>query len=230
MAQATRTQKITQVLLLLQGAQKKNVASALADHGFAQADLDNGWKLFQTAVGAVFSAVPSVSTAKELELLDQWENKWFPVVYATLEANFPEIHTKVFLNLSQTSGAWLVPSVQTFLERLAVLQSDEASAEDKAAAKLLTQRGLTDAVVAYAQGLVAKIQTIDDEDGGEEAAEAKKAAKKAAEDAMWNWYKEWSAIARVAIQSKKTLQSLGLVKPKAKKTVAAPDPADQSGD
>lgn len=169
-------------------------------------------------------------TAKDLELLDQWENMWFPIVYATLEANFPEIHASVFLNLTHTSGAWLVPSVQTFPERLVVLQSDEASAEGKAAAKLLIQRGFTEVVVAEAYGLVAKIQSIDEEDGAKKPPMPKKAEKKAADEAVWNWYKKWSAIARVAIQSKKILQSLGYTKPKAKKAAETPNTPAQAGD
>lgn len=232
MSKASRTEKQSKMLALLSASQKKKIAKSLAAHGFTAEELARGWALFKNSVGTSFATpAPETPETNELRPLDVWENKWFPIVSATLEANFPDVHARVFLNLTQTEGAWLIPSVEILLERLVALEAEEASPEDKAARELLVQRGLTSEVIAEGIALVNSLKTLDsadETDEDEDDAKAKtKAAKQAADDAMWNYYKEWSAIIRVAITSKKLLRSLGFLKEgsnkKAKETKESKD-------
>lgn len=211
------------MLALLVASQKKKIAKVLAAHGFTPDEYAKGWALFKNAVGVSFSTPATTSTGgqnNDLTALDAWENKWFPIISAVLQANFPAVYDRVFLNLSQTGGVWLIPSVEMLLERLAALSDEDASQEDKDARDLLTKRGVDQTVVDEAKQLIENLKTLDEQTKGDEAdsedddsvQDAKKAAKKAAEEAMWSFYKEWSAIARVVIKSKKELKSLGFLK------------------
>lgn len=239
MAKISRNEKLGQMLALLTASQKKKIAKALAKHGFTSDEYAKGWTLFKNAVGASFAFAeiqPNLAEQSlDLKALDEWENKWFPIISATLEANFPELYTRIFSNLTQTDGVWLIPSVELLLERLATLVDDDASQEDKDAHELLIKRGLTSDVVNEAKQLITKLKTLDeDEDDGDADAgdasdeDAAKAAKKDAEDAMWAYYKEWSAIARVAIKSKKQLKQLGFLKKAPKSTPKEQEPENKS--
>jgi len=148
--------------------------------------------------------------AKEyLADLDDWENAWFPVVSATLERHYPALHATIFKNLSQTSGAEVIVSVGTLLDRLDTMKASEAG---KKADALLVTRGLTTEVRAQASKLIDTIKQTE-ETVLPEIDPASKAEQEKALDKVWAWYREWSQIARTVIKRGDVLIRLGLRQP-----------------
>jgi hypothetical protein len=203
MGKMTVTQKAQRVLRFLMGLQTERAAQALADYGFNDAELDEGWFLLRAATINRLAVVPRETDASMLLRLDEWENRWLVVGEAGLRRRFPAVADKVFLNLSRTTGPEVVVSVTTFVERVEALGATD---EDKAARELLTQRGLTQAVIDEAKAMLASMRkmkppvvvTPPDPEALEQA-----------EAALWSWYRDWSAIARIAIQDRRILASLG---------------------
>lgn len=226
MARLSETDKKQRVLVFLNALQDKGIAEKLASYGFGQQDLDDGWSFLSAAVGTKFSApapVPAEVPA-DLVALDAWENHWYPIIDATLENNFPAVHATVMLNLNQTTGPLLIPSVETLVGRIEALSDNDATDEEKAAAAKLVQRGLTAKTLGEAKERIAHLKTIDlgARTLEQQAIDAQAAAdREAAEAKMWGYYKEWSTVARAAITSKKQLKKLGLLDDSKKKKTKA---------
>jgi len=205
MARLTTGQKAQRVVRFLIGVRKPRVATALASHGFTQEALDEGWTLLRALAGEKLAvpALPSGPDPALVEQLDDWENKWFTIADATLTRHYPAVQEQVFLNLSRTSGPEVTVSVGTFLQRLEALEN--GSADEQAAHQLLVARGLTSEVVQAAKELLDAVGAI----GDMALPIVDEAAIAAAEDAMWAWYLEWSAIAQLAIKDGRLLRALG---------------------
>jgi hypothetical protein len=87
------------------GLRNRKVASALASRGFGKDDLEEGLALLRGVTDVSLAVLPPSSpNPAVIEQIDRWENEWFPVANATLLRHHPEIHARVFLNLSQTEG------------------------------------------------------------------------------------------------------------------------------
>ncbi len=210
MARMTVGDKARRVVTFLHGLANPRAASVLAAFGFTQKDLDEGWDLLKNMRAVRVERGPIVTNPHTLRDLDEWENRWFPVVKATLQRHYPALHDSMFPNLSQTEGLDVVNSVGVFVDRLAKLEA-KADAESKAARKLLNQRGLTAPVVKEAHDLLETISTIREEPTPiaptAEEVESREAA-------VWSWYLEWSAIAQANISDRNTLRSLGFLQTK----------------
>ena len=218
-------EKLERILSFLVGVRNPRVFAVMTTRGFTEEDLHEGWDLFNVAAGYKLTYtseagnILSPDMARELlAKLDDWENTWFPVVDATLERRFPEIHSKVFLNLSQTDGAEVILSVGTLLTRLDELSGTEQG--DQALA-LLKKRGLTSEVRNEAFGMVEKIKTADTTDLPELDPD-RKAEQEEAIGSSWGWYKEWSQIARTLIKRGDVLIRLGLREVSRKSSTAEP--------
>src|SRR5262245_46248741 len=114
--------------------------------GFTQADLDEGWKLFNESSRVQLKVEPATPVVEQNVIIsvDGWENRWFPIADATLARHYPAVHHKLFLNLSQTEGPGVIVTVRTFLERFESLGSTaEYGPDSKAAKRLLEKRGFT---------------------------------------------------------------------------------------
>jgi hypothetical protein len=197
------TDKIDRVTHFMLGLRNPNIAERLARHGFKQADLDEGWELTKKAVGDRVD-IPGYEKPEPglLEKLDAWENLWFPIVRATLERQYPEVAEQVFLNLSQTSGSAVTLSVGTLIRRIEELESmhQEAFA-------LIQRRGLDAGEIQRVKGMLEKISHI-----GEQPPidmDARRREFEIAEDKLWAWYREWSAVARASISDGRLLRQLG---------------------
>jgi len=204
-------EKAQRVLTLNMALRNPKVLKVLRAHGFTQEDLDEGWKLLRAVAEVKLSLLKEEPALDPLQLrrLDDWENKWFPIITATLNRRYPDLHKVVFLNLTQTQGPAVVLSVSTLLKRL---KESERTAEGKAARKLLESRGVTKAVIADAEDMVEKLSSLADvPEIGPTDEEEVDAAQAQAVDAMWAWYLEWSEIARSAIQSRSLLRSMGFL-------------------
>src|SRR4051812_38576713 len=109
--------KAQRSLRLLLGLRNPRVTASLARYGFTEADMNEGWTLLQALGRGKLSVTPIPSTNGEtIQLLDEWENRWFPIASASLSRRFPAVHARVFLNLSQTEGPEVAVSVRTFVE------------------------------------------------------------------------------------------------------------------
>ena len=206
--------KAERVLKLLLGLRNRKVASSLAARGFGKDDLQEGLALLRAVTDVSLDALPPASSDPAIvQQIDRWENEWFPVANATLLRRHPEIHARVFLNLSQTEGAAVVVSVSTFLERIAELPRAESGygQAGKDARKLLARRGLTPKVIDEAKALLEQVATIEAEPAELPDLEEERTRLAEAEDAMWAWYLEWAEIARTAIKDRALLRRLGFL-------------------
>jgi hypothetical protein len=206
--------KAGRVLKLLLGLRNKKVASALASRGFGKDDLEEGLALLRGVTDVSLAVLPPTSpNPAVIEQIDHWENEWFPVANATLLRHYPEIHARVFLNLSQTDGAAVIVSVGTFIQRLAELTRADAGygQAGKDARKLLQRRGLTPKVVDEAKALLEQVASIEEEPDELPDLEEERTRLAEAEDAMWAWYLEWAEIARSAIKDRSLLRRLGFL-------------------
>ena len=189
------------------GFRKPQVVAQMAPYGFDQFALDEGWTLLRGVVGDRLGVGPLTPGDDLLAQLDAWENLWFPVAGAVLRRHAPEIYSKVFHNLTQTQGPEVVLSVDTFLTRLDELATDPGAGA--AALVVLQRHGLTDAVLAEARGLIAQTTRVS---GVLETEEESPDDLLRREAEMWDYYLQWSAIARVAIRDRRLLRSLGFLK------------------
>ena len=141
-------------------------------------------------------------------MLDPWENEWFPIARAALERHFPKEGAWLFRNLHRTEGADVVISVSTFIGRLGKLGTEPGLEHGAAARQLLVERGLDDATVAQAQAALDRMGELEQ---APPTPGASPAERKAAEQALWSWYLEWSAVARSAIEDPVLLRKLGFL-------------------
>lgn len=213
MAKLRVPQKAQRVLELLIGLGHPRVREALASHGFTDADLDEGWRRLRGLSDVTSLLAPELPSARLLAELDAWENHWFPLVEVVLRTRHPRARDVVFHNLRQTTGAQVVVSVSTLLDRLDALPRPELDGglgeEGNRARAILRARGLTDQVVADARDLLAQVGAPPERD----TSVAAPGTRDAAEQHLWRWYIEWSSIARIAIQDRRPLSSLGLRRP-----------------
>jgi hypothetical protein len=201
------------VLRFLIGLRNPRIAGALAAYGFTAKDLQEGFERLEALVGLRMDALNAVKDPGVLAALDEFENTWFPVARATLEARYPEVAAVLFRNLTQQSGPAVMVSVNTFLKRIAQMEKGEGGFDHVgvAARAALVERGLTSDKVEQAQKLVDQLATI--------AVETPPVGPSIegqhdAEDRLWTWYLEWKGIARVAIKDGRYLRSLGLLNPR----------------
>lgn len=217
--------KIVRVIRFLLGLRNSSVTAALADYGFKQRDIDEGWQLvMEVGKGRKVAEPDAARDAGTLLELDAWENQWFPIAQAALERRFPAVSARFFLNLRQTEGPEVVLSVRAFVDRYDALVAGDANygADAQPAQQLLDERGITPAVVAKARSMLTALMRVA-EPNEPVLSEAEAAALKATETAMWSWYLEWSKIARVAIKQRALLRELGFLA--TKRGAADEDPA-----
>jgi hypothetical protein len=200
-------QKASRVLQFILGLRDPEIAASLSVHGFTDDDLADGWKKMAALTeGRLGVTVPATLDVNALAMLDAWENKWFPIATASMRARYPEVYQRVFLNLSQTEGPEVMLSVGTFLGRLKELQG---TPDGKPVLELLAKRGINDSVIADAEGLLKKLQTVDR--GAQVKRTVTPEEETARETALWTWYREWGSIARVVITSRRQLRELGFL-------------------
>ena len=194
MPRGSMTQKMQTVTTFLIGLRHRPIRLALAPHGLTREEIERGWR-FMAELGDDGRFDEGPSTAPLIAELDAWENLWFPITDATLSARLPAAHAVVFKNLRQSTGIEVVVGVRTFLDRIEMLEAEGR--------QLLIERGLTSARLDEARALLARIERAD--------STALPPIDDAAigEDAMWRWYKEWSAVARAVITDRRQLTALG---------------------
>lgn len=232
MPRLTTRQKAERVMSLLLGLRHPEVAEILAQSGFEQADLDDGFDRIKALTdGSLERRAPRQGVRSgTLARLDAWENRWFPVIDASLRARHPEVHAWLVGGLRQTSGNTVAPVMMMLAERLVTLPVEPSlGAEGKAARALLEKRGLTAAVLQEALDLIDGLKRpetsrpyIEPDVQGQQKAEA----------SLWAWYLEWSTIARAGIKDKRLLRECGLsaAKKAVREEAVAPWPVESEGE
>jgi hypothetical protein len=212
MGKLTLGQKAQRVLKLLLGMRHAKVAALLATRGFGPDDVDEGWALLRATSRTKYDDMSQVTADPNVVTrLDEWENTWFPVIQATLERRFPAVAEKVFLNLTQTAGIEVILSVSILVDRIAEL-STTTDDESRWAWELLNKRGLTAEVMEQVRGLLKSVQRA--EEGTMVDLAAQRESVERAETELWNWYLEWSRIARAVITDRALLRKIGFLKSK----------------
>lgn len=202
------SEKVGRAIGLLRGMTYPRVVAALQPFGFGQGVLDEGWTLVRAAStvrGARPIEAPSADPSIVLRV-DEWENRWYPIIDATLRRRHPDVHARIFQNLSQTSGPPVLISVQLLIDRLTALEKAEDK-KSKDARALLKERGVTRGTIDEAKMLLAESKQVAAPADG--ALEENAAAIEQAEEELWSWYLEWSQIARASIKDGRLLQLLG---------------------
>jgi hypothetical protein len=195
------------------GCDPEVLKEVLVEHGFTQADFDRGWDPLK-ATSPFTPHIARVSVSPQIvAALDSLENRWFPVARIVLDANYPTISELFFTDLAQTSGDLVIISVTVFVDRLELLEKGaEPFGSDGPAARELLSRGLTPERVAEAKADLDELRDFE-----RPVARVEQADTKTAEDAVWNWYLEWSRLLRHAISNRHWLRKLGLWSRKASK-------------
>jgi len=136
--------------------------------------------------------------------LDAWENRWLPIIEATLQRRFPEVAKKVLLNIRRARDFELLLTLPLLLDRPDQLERSKVETERRARAEL-AKRGLTKAEVAQARRFISQLQHAPTEGAGA-------IGRGPALDALWAWYLEWSKTARATIAERRLLRVLGFSK------------------
>jgi len=212
MARLTEMQRLARVLEFLTGLGHPEVRAALSGRGFSQAEAEEGFQLLCAASVAFHAAAAHPPAPRDtLTLLDSWENRWLPIVRATLERHFPKLARSVLLNIRQTRGPELLLTLPTLLDRIEALGASAREPERRAHG-LLVRRGLTAEVVEQARALANESQRIA-EPSAAPPSPTPPSTRKQAIDLLWSWYLDWSRSARSAIQDRRLLRVLGFSKP-----------------
>jgi hypothetical protein len=207
MAKRTPNQKAQRLVTLLLAVRFANIARALEARGLTQERLAEGWSLLRAMGDASIrlgSEPDPDKTADLLRALDKWENEFIRVAKVTLAHHHPELCTMIFADIGPAIGAEVVTKVQTFLDRIDQIADHDGGT---AAIELLHERGLDPAQLDVARDLLARLESP--QPAAEvDSAEAEARYRKL-EDAMWQYYREWSSIARATVSSKRDLRRLG---------------------
>jgi hypothetical protein len=206
--------KQSRVLQLLVGLSRNARARrALIAHGLTEAEYEEGWRLLRASATPIFDVAqlpaPNLDPGK-LSALDAWENKWFPVIRATLGRRAPAVAGFVFHELSQAEGPAVILTVSTFLDRIQALEDGTqgtATLEGRdVALQAIVARGLDAAARAEARSL---LQALGQLDTSEPPAPID---TEQAEAALWSWYLEWSQVSQSVIADRKALRALGFLR------------------
>lgn len=200
---------------LIFGLRDARVAALLSPYGFSSAALEEGHNLVMKVVELQLKgrAAQIVDAPNIVAKADEFEGHWLPIVKIVLERPYPQIAKELYSNIVRVDGKDAATTTVVFLERLDAMERGEApyGEEGPKAREYLRTRGLTDAVIAAAQHNVDRIQVV--ATPRVFVAPVAPEEEAAAVKAMWDWYLEWSRLARQVIQDGNLLKMLGFKKP-----------------
>jgi hypothetical protein len=199
----------TRALRFLNGAASPRIRLKLQALGFDNAEQETGWSLLRRVTGYTVDAVAPLEQPGMIDSLDSWENKYFPVIDASLKSRFPAIHEKLFNNLRQTDGPELLITLPKLHERLLALKGDAAGEQ---ALALLSKRGVDQAQLDALAAMLAQATSLDSDAALLARAEqtAREARDVAAKE-LEAYLDEWAALSRSAITNKNHLRQLGVM-------------------
>jgi hypothetical protein len=208
MARYTFHQRAERALRLILGMRSPSIAEQLAEFGFCQDVLEEGWDLMRclTAPGELIESRGNARTQGETTI-EEWVQLWIPIARGVIHASHPGLEAWLFQHLRSARGKRTVPLAGTFLDRLNQLEAgDDPHLQDgPAAVRLLEKHGLTPDKRREMAALVEQAWQPKTAQHLVRAPEQDRAAA----DALWVWYLKWSEIARAAIKNKAQLRALG---------------------
>ncbi len=207
------TYRLARVLRFLSALRDPGVAARLAQRGFDEAEAERGWRLFDAAAGRGMAMqfpadIPEMSFGELLDQIGEWYRTAYDVADATLRHEFPQLHAKVFEDLTKARGAKGLLHARLLIRRLSELASagDPESAD---AVALLDKRGLGTAELDQGDALLQRESSVGRPSApvGYDVAETRRLAD---ETALWDWYLAWSQIARTVVDSKRLRIRMGI--------------------
>lgn len=198
-------ERAVKLLTLLLAVREHRIAAAMAPYGFTPDVVHEGFQLLEDLAGkrADVPAPPKPPDPKLLDAIDAWENEWLPISDMSLRRHAPAVRDRVFLDLAHGRDAQV--SVRIFTNRIKALEN--GTPEEKSARALLAERGLTTEVVDEAVQLLDLAGTVAEPTP---APAIDPAEIEAAEKAAWDYYLEWSTVARRAISDRRLLIRMGV--------------------
>jgi hypothetical protein len=207
MARLSAVAKVQRVVEFLLGLRDERVLAALVGCGFTQRERAEGWQLLQT--------LGMTDTAREvrhddepvLQKLDAWHNQWIRIAKVSLQRGFPRVYDQIIPSVGNVSHASVIV-VPVFLRNFEKLTRAKDT-ESKAALAKLRQRGLTPERIAEGQQLAAQFMKLNVSTTPAPDLRKRRAAIEQAEAALWDYYLEWSQLARTVIKDVRLLKLLG---------------------
>ena len=206
MATYTLHKKVHLLVDFLIGMRLPEPHEILVAFGWSTEELDLGWTLVERAGRARFSEERIVADRVNAELVE-FKKRWFSVVRLTLGKRSPRVAALLLGGCDLSSQASAGFLVEPFLTSLAELETS-ADPDERAARQLLHERGLTAEVCRAAAELVEQSRQLISTKPSAELF----AAEASAEAELWDFYLEWSGLARRAISNRNLLRCLGLNK------------------
>jgi hypothetical protein len=197
--------KMRRLLEFLLGLRDDRVLLALREHGFGAAEREQGWGLMQALGMTQAIPAPTAATPGVMAALDAWRNEWLRVLRVSLAQSFPQVHAQLFRGIER-AGQDSISVVPTFLVRFEKLQSQN-DATSRAAVAKLRSRGFTPERQQEARQLLESLRRCELPNRPDPA--VRRATTHKAEAALWEYYVEWSQIARAAIKDVRLLGLLG---------------------
>jgi hypothetical protein len=197
--------KMRRVLEFLIGLRDDRVLAALADYGFTADDRDKGWELLR-GLGLTQAVPKSVPfTNATLVALDAWRQRWMRIVSVSLVQDFPRVYDQIFSGIDEPKkpSFAVVPVLADRIEKL----ERAKDATSRAALAKLRKRGLSSERMAEARRLVTDFVGTKPPEMPD--MNARRTKIHAAETALWNYFVEWSHIARTVIKEPRLLELLG---------------------
>jgi len=210
MRSTTAEQALVRALLFLRtSASDAAVRGALAETGFGQADIDEGWRLLRAACSVPPPAASPRRTGVRdaTRALEAFAQTMLPRARAATRRFFPDYEAYLFAAPARVRGASTV-TVAIFVERCGELASPKrrkTRERDRELLALLARRGITHAVledtrrnVAVATGSLA------------DSRPARSRAPNAALDDLHAWVRDWSDCAKTVVTRRDWLIRLGI--------------------
>lgn len=206
MATYTFPQKVHLLVDFLLGMRLPETYAAMADFGWSAEKLEKGWQHVDRAGRARFSE-ERITRDRTLVELTAFKKRWFGVVRIVLENRNPELALRLLGNIELSTQASASFLVEPFLRVLDELEGS-SDASERAARELLRERGLTLEVTNAGRKLIAQTRATVVTRPSDSFLEAEARAEKE----LWDFYLEWSGLARRSISNRNLLRLLGLNK------------------
>lgn len=202
------------VVRLLQGIGSSLLIRALLlPHGFTRATLEEGWHLLRDACGISDAPdeIDQVGVAEAVRTLDEWDERGFAIVRATLAHRLPQQASFLLSGIDAAEGAAAAVGVAVLLDRLDALESEprrqETRDDDRAALALLAERGLDRVERDRLRALVEAVRrAVGSKETSTRTEEGNHLARLTR---LRAWYEEWVAVCRVALRPE-LLKRVGL--------------------
>ncbi|HEY2365143.1 MAG TPA: hypothetical protein VGH87_02115 [Polyangiaceae bacterium] len=204
----TAEQALTRTVLFLRTVSTDpHIRTAMESTGFAEADVDEGWRLLRAACSSeIAPRAPKRATKSQdaYDALEAFAKTMLPRAEAALGRLHPRARAFVFDGLPSGRVATVL-RVATFVDRCEALAGKRRSSDDHAAHAALAKRGLTAAALAEAKANVAIAMTASPDVTHREARR-----DGAALERLHAWLKDWSDCARTVITRRDWLIRLGI--------------------